>query len=324
MNQLRISMANRFYSAGVTIDNHQPNNDLNMRVISGFVDGEGCFSLTISKDSSLKIGWRIKLIFKISSHIRDREFLELIKNYFKVGNITKEGLQSVQYRVSSIVDLERIITYLDKYKLITQKYADYELFKKAHILMKNKEHLTESGLLSFIAIKASMNWGLSPELQSTFPGVLSMVRPIVLDNPIYPEWVQGFSSAEGCFLISLPKSSTSILKTKVQLVFQLTQHSRDEKLMRSIIDFFSCGNLYKDGGNFVFRVSKFEDISNKIIPFFQKYPIMGVKNGDFLDFCRAAVIIKNKNHLTPSGLDEICQLKTGMNKGRLKNLLNLK
>jgi hypothetical protein len=56
MNQLRISMANRFYSAGVTIDNHQPNNDLNMRVISGFVDGEGCFSLTISKDSSLKIG----------------------------------------------------------------------------------------------------------------------------------------------------------------------------------------------------------------------------------------------------------------------------
>lgn len=74
-----------------------------------------------------------------------------------MGNITKEGLQSVQYRVSSIVDLERIITYLDKYKLITQKFADYELFKKAHILMKNKEHLTESGLLSFIAIKASMN-----------------------------------------------------------------------------------------------------------------------------------------------------------------------
>ena len=128
--------------------------------------------------------------------------------------------------------------------------------------------------------------------------------------------MRGFASAEGCFLVKLLKSSSSKLKTKVQLVFQLTQHSRDEKLMRSFIDYFDCGNIFKDGNNFVFRVSKFDDLDNKIIPFFQKYPIFGVKYEDFLDFCRAALVIKNKKHLTMEGLDELCLIKTGMNKGR--------
>ena len=130
-----------------------------------------------------------------------------------------------------------------------------------------------------------------------------MARPITLENKIYPDWVQGFSSGEGCFLVKLPKSPNSKLKIKVQLVFQLTQHSRHEKLIRSFIDYFDCGNIYKDGNNFVFRVSKFDDIENKIIPFFQKYPIIGVKNEDFLDFYRAALVIKNKKHLTREGLD---------------------
>lgn len=68
--------------------------------------------------------------------------------------------------------------------------------------------------------------------------------------------------------------------------------------MKSFIDYFNCGNIYKDGNNLVFRVPKYDDLDNKIIPFFQKYPIIGVKNKDFKDFCQAALIIKNKKHLT--------------------------
>ena len=131
----------RFYHTFV--NNQKQDNDPDKRVISGFVDGEGCFNLIIYKDSSFNTGWRVKLIFKISLHKRDKELLESIKNYFKVGNITKHGPQSIQYRVSSIEDLEVIINFLEKYKLITQKCADYELFKQVHILVKNKEHLTQ-------------------------------------------------------------------------------------------------------------------------------------------------------------------------------------
>lgn len=43
----------------------------------------------------------------------------------------------------------------------------------------------------------------------------------------------------------------------------------------------NCGNLYKDRESINFRVEKFGDIIEKVIPFFKKYPIQGVKAIDF-------------------------------------------
>jgi hypothetical protein len=48
----------------------------------------------------------------------------------------------------------------------------------------------------------------------------------------------------------------------------------------------------------------------------QKYPIIGVKSKDFADFCLIAELMKNKKHLTTEGLNQIRQIKAGMNKGR--------
>lgn len=65
-------------------------------------------------------------------HKKDRELLELTQVYFNgVGNITKQGKDSIQYRVSSLKDLAVIIDHFDNYPLITQKRADYELLKQA-------------------------------------------------------------------------------------------------------------------------------------------------------------------------------------------------
>lgn len=125
-----------------------------------------------------------------------------------------------------------------------------------------------------VSLKGSANRGLSVELQSAFPDVIPMIRPVVDNTQICPDWMRGFASAEGCFAVGFPKSPNSKLE-KVQLIFQLTQHSRDEKLMRCLTDFFNCGNIYKDGEVFVFRVSRVADIDNKIIPFFKEYPILG-------------------------------------------------
>ena len=55
-----------------------------------------------------------------------------------------------RYRVSSINDLKVILNHFDKYLLITQKLADYELFKQAILLIQNKEHLTDEGLRKIV------------------------------------------------------------------------------------------------------------------------------------------------------------------------------
>jgi len=77
-----------------------------------------------------------------------------------------------------------IINHFDKYPLITQKRADYELFKQAVELMEQKEHLTPEGLAKIVALKASMNTGLSEELKAAFPEILPVSRPSVLNSKI--------------------------------------------------------------------------------------------------------------------------------------------
>ena len=82
------------------------------------------------------------------------------------------------------------------------------------------------------------------------------------------------------------------------------------------MNFYKCGNVYKKGATFDFRVTKLDDIVNQIIPFFNKYPIIGVKSKDFKDFSKAAELIIHKKHLTHEGLEQIRKIKAGMNRKR--------
>lgn len=123
---------------------------------------------------------------------------------------------------------------------------------------------------------------------------------------------------KGVFFINIFKATTK-LGFAATLVFQLTQHSRDIELMKSLISFLKCGRYAfrsnKDYGDFL--VTTVSDINDKIIPFFQKYEIKGAKVNDFADFCKAAEIIKAKGHLTSEGLNKLLALKDNMSRKRL-------
>ena len=88
--------------------------------------------------------------------------------------------------------------------------------------------------------------------------------------------------------------------------------------MISLIAYFDCGTYIERNEGLAgdFCVTKFSDITQKIIPFFTKYPIVGVKALDFSDFSRVAELMQEKKHLTQPGLDQILNIKEGMNTGR--------
>jgi hypothetical protein len=97
-----------------------------------------------------------------------------------VGSIYRQGKDIIQFQVSSKKDIKVIIDHLDKYPLITQKLADYILFKQAFELVLRQEHVTPEGLQKIVAIKASMNRGLSDELKTAFPNIITVARPLVV------------------------------------------------------------------------------------------------------------------------------------------------
>jgi hypothetical protein len=127
-----------------------------------------------------------------------------------------------------------------------------------------------------------------------------------------PEWIAGFTTGEGCFNINVTKSSTNKSGYQVQLKFQITQHARDSELLKSLVPYLGCGYYYATKGRDCgyFLVVRFSDISSKIIPFFKKYPLQGVKANDFADFCKVTELMKSKAHLTKDGLEQIKQIKS--------------
>ena len=294
---------------------------LNPYFVTGFTDAEGSFIVTIRKRPKSKLGWGIEAVYTIVLHLKDKAILELIQKYFGGRGNIYVGKDSVTYSVSSLKDLTWIIDHFEKYPLITQKKADFILWKQVIELMKNKEHFTLKGLRKIVTTKAAINLGLSScgtELKLAFPNIVPLKKPLIVDQVINnPYWLAGFSSGEGCFLIGIYKSKTK-LGEAVKLTFQITQHNRDEQLMKSLIGFFGCGRVATRSNAMAvdFIVTKFEDLTDKVIPIFKKYSVIGVKSKDFADWCQAADLIKNKAHLTAEGLDQIRKIKAGMNKGR--------
>jgi hypothetical protein len=290
--------------------------------ITGFTDAEGCFSVSVYKDLTRSIGWRVHAEFLIGLHKRDIGLLKDIQNSLGgIGRIGKFAKDACALRVNTLSGALKIIDHFDKYPLISQKRADYLIWREIIMMMHRKEHITQEGLLAIIRLKASLNLGLSESLKTAFPDIIPSTRPEIGDSITIPhgDWLAGFTSGEGCFFVFVHESLTNKSGYRVQLMFQITQHSRDSKLIQSLTSYLGCGKLVTTSDNKVlFRVQKFSDNLDKIIEFFHKHKIQGVKYEDFKDWCKVAKLMKDmKAHLTPEGLEKIVKIKKGMNKGRV-------
>src|SRR5205809_5257005 len=95
--------------------NNNKNIQLDPSYISGFIDGEGCFQITIIKNSKYKIGSYVEIVFVIALHKKDIVLLNIIKSFLGIGNISSLGKNAIQYRVSSNEELSKLIKFLDKY-----------------------------------------------------------------------------------------------------------------------------------------------------------------------------------------------------------------
>lgn len=294
--------------------------NFNPWTLSGLIDAEGSFTLILDKNKTRKLGWRIQSKFQIGLHLKDLCLLQQIKGYLKgAGSLHIDGKKNrVIYSIDSNKDLIKLIEHLNEYPLISQKAADYLLFKQAVELISNKAHLTLEGLKRIINIKASMNLGLPETLKSEFIGFIPVVRPTIVTNSIpHSSWISGFVSGEGNFDVRISPSSNKV-GHRVQMRFIISQHERDLKLMELIIKFFGTGSLYKYNGKSAVSLTivNTSDIINIIIPFFNKYPLVGVKLLDYQDWCEISQLIKDGSHLTVEGLNIIRDIKFRMNTGR--------
>lgn len=132
--------------------------------ICGFVDGEGCFSVSMIRNLTTKLGWQVFPEFVVTQGSKSRSSLEKIKIFFGCGEIYensrhdnhKESL--LKYCVRSQRDLrEKIIPFFRKYPLQTAKAKDFDHFHAILLQMEKEEHKNIQGLVEIAKIIQLMN-----------------------------------------------------------------------------------------------------------------------------------------------------------------------
>lgn len=106
-----------------------------------------------------------------------------------VGEVIERKDAVFYYRVYQVKDLVLVLAHFNKYPLLTQKGADFKLFKQIVEKKIRKEHLEQEGLEEIVNLKASMNFLVLPDkLLSAFPKTVlhrKGCRPTVINPVIY-------------------------------------------------------------------------------------------------------------------------------------------
>ena len=127
--------------------------------ISGYVDGEGCFSVSFLKRPKLTIGIETRPSFSVSQNEDRAEILYHMQRTFQCGHMRRDySDKTLKYEVRNLSDLcDRIIPHFRMYPMISGKQQDFELFAQVCELMKERKQHTKLGMRQIIRLAFQMN-----------------------------------------------------------------------------------------------------------------------------------------------------------------------
>src|SRR3954451_13220461 len=98
--------------------------------ISGYADGEGCFTVSIAPRATLKVGWEVRPSFSVSQNGDRAEVLHALQAYFGCGSIRPDRSDKTLKREARRLAylLGRVIPHFVCYPLLSVKQLDFERF----------------------------------------------------------------------------------------------------------------------------------------------------------------------------------------------------
>ncbi len=128
--------------------------------VAGFIDGEGCFELGVSRTNKAKLryGWRPRVRFSIVQ--KQKEVLELVQEFFGLGKLKfrADGYYGLYFEHRK-VSLGVGVPVFDTLPLIVKKDA-YKLWREAIIMLgPGKTHHSPEVYHRYLDLRAKINPG---------------------------------------------------------------------------------------------------------------------------------------------------------------------
>src|SRR5262245_17373421 len=127
--------------------------------ISGYVDGEGCFTVSISPRAKLVAGWEVRPSLSVSQNGDRAEVLHALQHYFGCGSIRPDRSDNtLKWETRRLEDLlDRVVPHFEQYPLLSGKRRDFERFAAVCRLMDGGAHRSSDGLIEIVELIRGMN-----------------------------------------------------------------------------------------------------------------------------------------------------------------------
>jgi LAGLIDADG endonuclease len=115
--------------------------------ISGYADGEGCFSVSIAPRATLAVGWEVRPSFSVSQNQDRAEVIRALQAYFGCESIRPDRSdKTLKWETRQLDDLvDRVIPHFMRYPLLSAKRRDFERFAVICLRMRDGEHRSRQG-----------------------------------------------------------------------------------------------------------------------------------------------------------------------------------
>ena len=146
------------------------------------------------------------------------------------------------------------------------------------------------------------------------------------------QYLSGYADGEGSFCVSFsprPKLRTLL---EVRPSFSVSQNGDRQEVLKLFQRYLDCVTIRRNPSDRTFKYESrsIKDLIGKVIPHFQKYPLLSSKKKDFEKFAALCQMIYEGKHLKQDTLKEIVTISYQMNglgarrykKQRLLNILS--
>jgi LAGLIDADG DNA endonuclease family protein len=126
-------------------------------------------------------------------------------------------------------------------------------------------------------------------------------------------FLSGFALGEASFMLVCRRRGDYGRRWKISAAFNVSQHDRVPlEVFREVLE---CGTFRRAGnGGWYLEVNRLLDLQQRVVPFFERFPLLGRKAHDFARF-RAAVALLGKPVMTDPDYLQVLLLREHMNNG---------
>jgi hypothetical protein len=143
------------FGAGNQQETEEPVTGLDPWWVVGFVDGEGCFSVAIHRNTRYARrtgGWQLAPVFQVYQHEKERELLHRVQSHFGCGSVVSKGPQS------RVTHLHGDLAAADSSNTFFRSSSDIGHWSKAQtsiVLQRSSDRCSERSISSR---PASIDW----------------------------------------------------------------------------------------------------------------------------------------------------------------------